>query len=108
MVNNDCVLKVTVAFCTETYRSGFGPGMATLLSGIRKSKSINKAAKEMSMAYSKAWKGLNAAEEALGFKLIERNGPHGSVLTPEGEAFLDKYWAIHEAANAAAQAELTK
>ncbi len=83
-------------------KSAFGKGTAMLLHGVDELHSLNKAAKRMGMAYSKAWKGINATEEQLGFKLIERQAQHGSVLTEQGRRFLAVYDEACEKAKAAA------
>lgn len=79
-------------FCEER---NFGPGVSSLMELVRERQSLAAACKEMHMAYSKAWKIIHKAEEDLGFSLMEgrRGGEHGgnTVLTPEGEAFLDQY-----------------
>ena len=53
--------------------------------------SLNRAAKSMGMAYSKAWRIVNEAEGQLGCKLIERDGARGSTLTPAGERAIAVY-----------------
>lgn len=78
--------------------AAFGPGTAMLLQGVREFHSLNRAAKEMHMAYSKAWKRLKETEEQLGYKLLERNGPKGSELTKEGEETLALFLAMERAA----------
>ena len=61
--------------------------------------SLNRAAaKEMGMAYSKAWNVLRLNESEFGIKFINRNGAHGSELTPEGRAFLEHYQEMELAA----------
>ena len=82
-------------------KKAFGKGTAMLLRGVDTHHSLNKAAKDMGMAYSKAWKSINATEEYLGFKLIERQAQHGSVLTEKGRRFLEVY---EEAEKRAAEA----
>lgn len=65
--------------------ASIGKGLIQLLEGIEQYGSINLATKEMKMAYSKAWKVINNAEERTNLKLVERNGPNGSALTREGK-----------------------
>ena len=76
----------------------FGPGVAELMQLVREKGSLSAAVKEMHMAYSKAWKIIKRAEEDLGFSMMEgqSGGEHGgkTVLTKEGEEFLDKYHAF--------------
>lgn len=74
---------------------GFGPGIATLLRNIEKTGSLLGAAKEMNMAYSKAWKIIKNIENVWGFKLTDRetggkNGG-GSTLTPQAKKLLENY-----------------
>jgi molybdate transport repressor ModE-like protein len=67
----------------------FGPGICELLEKIDDSGSIQAAAKQMNMSYTKAWKILNHAEETMGTELITRvsGGRNGgsSTLTRAGE-----------------------
>ena len=56
---------------------GFGKGIEMLLLGVDKYGSLNRAAKEMGMAYSKAWNVLRLNESEFGIKFINRNGAHG-------------------------------
>ncbi len=73
----------------------FGRGRRFLLEAIDRYGSINRAAKEISISYRKAWGYIKAMEERLGFKLIDRqiggkNGG-GATLTQEAKLFLKKY-----------------
>ena len=67
----------------------FGPGICELLESIDETGSIQAAARQMDMSYTKAWKILNRAEKEMGFALITRmnGGRNGgsSVLTDEGK-----------------------
>ena len=69
----------------------FDHGCVLLLQGIAREHSLNRAAKSMGMAYSKAWRIVNEAEGQLGCKLIERDGARGSTLTPAGERAIEVY-----------------
>ena len=71
--------------------SSFGPGTAALLKGVQEHSSLNKAAKSMRMAYSKAWKSINQTEEQFGFALIDRKKSYGSELTLKGLQLLLLY-----------------
>ena len=85
------VLAIRV-FAGDT--KAFGPGIATLLRHVDALHSLRKAAAEMGMAYSKAWRIVNEAEGQLGCKLIERDGARGSTLTPRGRRALEAYLDI--------------
>ena len=72
-----------------------GNGMAALLRGIAQEGSLNKAAKDMHMAYSKAWTLVNHTEEHFGITLIERHGARGSRLTEDGRLLLQAFAAVN-------------
>ena len=74
----------------------FGRGIANVCRGVREKGSLNAAAKDMGMAYSKAWRIIKDTEEALGMQLLIREGAHGSQLTQNGSDLLDLYTAIEE------------
>lgn len=74
----------------------FGHGVVLLLEGVARQNSLNKAAKSMGMAYSKAWRIVKEAEEQLGCQLLDRKGAHGSTLTPEGERAVAAYNELQE------------
>ena len=78
----------------------FGRGRRFLLESIDKHGSINQASKEVNISYRKAWGYIEAMEERLGFRLIERqtggrNGG-GATLTEDAREFLKKYEALEE------------
>lgn len=76
----------------------FGPGMSTLLMGVKETGSLQGASQSMNMAYSKAWKMLKEAEAAWGFPLTEREtggrDGGGSTLTPQAVRLLEAYAAF--------------
>lgn len=89
-------VRITVKNPTSESDSAFGHGVADLCLGVRETGSLYAAAKRMGMAYSKAWRVLGSTEEALGIKLLERDGARGSTLTPEGNRMLDAYCEIDQ------------
>ncbi len=100
--------RVTLRVDGDFEGHGFGKGIDMLLSGIDEYGSLNRAAKELGMAYSKAWRVLRLTEEEFGVQLIARNGAHGSAITPEGRDFLDHYREMVQAADDAAGAVFDK
>ncbi|HJG30714.1 LysR family transcriptional regulator [Collinsella tanakaei] len=74
----------------------FGQGIALLMDGVEEEHSLNRAAKRMGMAYSKAWRIIKEAEGQLGYELLARDGARGSTLTPEGKRALEVYWSIKQ------------
>lgn len=79
--------KIKLTLYTE--ERFFGPGICELLERIQGTGSIQAAAAEMKMSYTKAWKIVKRAEREMGVNLIARvsggkNGG-GSTLTEAGE-----------------------
>lgn len=98
----NCITRLRIRRGEEDTKTAFGHGTAQLLQGIRELRSLNRAAKRMGMAYSKAWKSIRSTEDHLGFQLIERKAQHGSELTEQGERFLDYFLRAEAAAEEAA------
>ena len=73
----------------------FGIGPYNLLLSIDKLGSLNKAAQEIKISYTKARDILNRAEKELSIKLLEREvggvKGGGSKLTDEARAIMAKY-----------------
>jgi molybdate transport system regulatory protein len=76
----------------------FGDGPARLLDGVEQWGSLRKAAQELGMSYNKAWRILHAAEERLGFPLLDRSVGGslggGSHLTSEAQDLMTRYRAV--------------
>lgn len=93
-------MKVESRFwITEDGKKVFGKGVYQLLNGIRKFGSLNKAAKELNMSYSKAWAIIKRSEEGLKYPLLERKigGAYGggSFLTNKAVQFIEAYEKFH-------------
>jgi molybdate transport system regulatory protein len=73
----------------------FGDGPYELLKRVDKTHSLHRAAKEIGMAYSKAWRLIGAMEKRLGFLLIERKvggqSGGGSRITPQVINLMNHY-----------------
>ena len=89
-------IKLTFEAPGSESDSAFGPGVAALCEGVRETGSLNAAAKQMHMAYSKAWRIMKETEDALGMQLLVRDGAHGSTLTDECAALLEAYHRMHD------------
>lgn len=85
------IVRLAIMSEDSNSNSQFGRGIANLCQGVREQGSLNAAAKSMKMAYSKAWRIVKDTESALGIQLLDRDGAHGSSLTPEGAKLLDTY-----------------
>ncbi len=90
-----------ITFWDQNGEKFFGEGPARLLKGIEEHGSLRAAAISMDMAYSKALRLMKHAEAALGFPLTTRTtggkDGGGSILTPKGKAWLDRYTAYTKA-----------
>lgn len=89
-------VKIMITATEDRKGPTFGKGAATLLHGIEENGSLNKTAKNLHMAYSKAWSMIKKVEDGLGFQLIERYGARGSKLTEDGKEFLELYDAYEK------------
>lgn len=69
----------------------YGPGCVQLMEGVEREHSLNRAAKDLGMAYSKAWRIMKEAEQQLGCELLLRDGARGSSLTADGRRVLSAY-----------------
>ena len=90
-----------IVFFDEDGQKFFGEGPCRLLRAVEKTASLRAAAASMDMAYTKALKLMKNAEAALGFPLTMRaaggKDGGGSILTPEGKEWLDRYEAYRDA-----------
>ena len=90
-----------IVFLDDQNEKFFGEGPARLLRGVEATGSLRASAMAMGMAYTKALKLIRQAEEALGYPLITRTtggkSGGGSVLTAQGERWLQRYEAYREA-----------
>ena len=81
--------------CDEDGTRFFGAGPCRLLRGVERTGSLNAAAAEMKMAYTKALAPVRAVEKALGAPNICRTiggkGGGGSRLTPQAKELIERY-----------------
>lgn len=92
------IIKVSIVNPKAESGSVFGRGIAALCEGVRDTGSLNAAAKNMGMAYSKAWRIIKDTEAALDVQLLDRDGAHGSTLTQDCIKLLDMYQDVEKAA----------
>ena len=90
----------------------FGSGRLHMLETIERLGSMNRAAKELKMSYRALWGRIKSTEERLGTKmLVSKPGGgkgRGSVLTPTGRKFLERYTRLQEKVIAVADREFEK
>ena len=104
----DFQIKVKLSVCSgsseeDDHIGVLSKGTVALLRGIKDKGSLNKAAKDLHMAYSKAWRIVKETEEGFGYLLVNRDGARGSALTEEGEKMLEVYEGLCEEVEAFAQ-----
>ena len=64
-------LRYTLSLRVYGEEKIFGPGIAELLERVEQTHSLRRATMDMGMAYSKAWRIVKTAENALGFPLLD-------------------------------------
>jgi molybdate transport system regulatory protein len=88
-------MKVSYKIWLDRNGKAFGEGPHELLKRVEETESLHRAAQQMAMSYSKAWKLIQSVEKRLGFSLLEKKvggrSGGGSQVTPEGKAFLRRY-----------------
>ncbi|QQK07123.1 winged helix-turn-helix domain-containing protein [Miniphocaeibacter halophilus] len=86
---------VRIILRTEDNKKFFGKGPYMLLLKVKELGSLNKAAKEMGMSYSKAFNVIKSCEKALNKKFLYREiggiKGGGSKLTEDGEKIIEQY-----------------
>ena len=102
------IIRLAIMSEESKSNSQFGRGVANLCLGVRERGSLNAAAKDMKMAYSKAWRIIKETEAALGMQLLDRDGAHGSTLTDDGNKLLDAYLKIDAKLQKSAETEFAK
>ena len=90
-----------IVFVDENGDKFFGEGPCRLMHAIEETGSLRGAAMSMGMAYTKALRLIENAENALGFPLTTRmtggKSGGGSRITPEGKEWLTRYEQYRDA-----------
>jgi molybdate transport system regulatory protein len=88
-------LKVACKIWLDHKGKAFGEGPYKLLNQVKKTCSLHRAANEMEMSYSKAWKLIQVLEKRLGFPLLAKRvggrSGGGSEVTPRAQEFMRRY-----------------
>ncbi len=84
-----------------------GPGRYRLLEELRRTRSINAAAKKAGMSYRRVWAQIREMERLLGYSLIvsTRGGESGggTELTPKALGLMRHYLEVQQAADKAVE-----
>ena len=93
-------MKVAYKIWIDQNGKAFGDGPYELLRGVERTGSLHRAAEEMGMAYSKAWKLVRTVEQRLGFPLLDRKvgglSGGGSRMTRQAKEFMVRYGRFRE------------
>ncbi len=77
-----------------------GMGRVAMLEAIKRSGSINQAAKELNMSYRALWGRLKSMEKRLGKKLLVKSPGGakggGTVLTPLAETLIERFRELND------------
>jgi len=88
-------MKVAYKVWLDKNGKAFGDGPYELLRRVEKTKSLHRAANQMGMAYSKAWRLIQTLEGRLGFPILERKAGGksggGSQVTPKAKNLMNHY-----------------
>lgn len=102
--------RVRVKLCASDDKRelGFGRGIVMLLEGVERLGSLNAIAKEMGMAYSKAWTVVKRTEEEFGVELLVREGQRGSTVTEQARLLMACYHEMLRTGDEAVKAVFEK
>ncbi len=93
-------MKASLKIWLDQDGKAFGDGPYELLKKVEETGSLHKAAAQMEMAYSKAWKMTRMVEQRLGFTVLEREvGGRlggGSRITPRAKELMSCYAVFRE------------
>ncbi len=96
-------MKIGYKIWLDHHGKAFGDGPYELLKRVEETHSLHRAAKEMGMAYSKAWRLIGTMEKRLGFLLIERKvgglAGGGSRVTSQGKELMTRYHCFQKDVN---------
>ncbi len=102
-------VRIKVSIAKKPDIPVMGPGPLHLLEKIRELKSINRAAKSMSLSYVKALNMMNRLEQNLEHKILIRkrggNNRGGTELTPFAEKYIAEYRRLEDKINNFAKCE---
>ncbi len=94
-------VRITLRSGRDGLPGAIGQGCIQLLEGVDREHSLNRAAKGLHMAYSKAWRIVREAEAHAGCELIHRDGARGSNLTDAGRRVVEGYRSLEAEATSA-------
>lgn len=98
-------MKITCKMWLDNNGKAFGKGPCELLKRVAVTESLNEAAAQMGMSYSKAWRLIGTIEKRLGFAVLERTvgglAGGGSKITQQAQDLLRQFEQFEKDAEAA-------
>jgi molybdate transport system regulatory protein len=104
----ECKVMLRLSSTGDRRGLGFVRGIVQLLEGVDRTGSLFAVAREIGMAYSKAWRLIKDTEAEFGVGLLNRDGARGSSLTDTARKMVSIYHETLEAAQNAADAVFKK
>lgn len=93
-------MKIAYKVWLDNNGKAFGEGPYRLLRRVERTGSLYRAAAQMGMSYSKAWRLMRNLEKRLNFPLLERHtggaSGGGSLITPKARELLGRYEKFHK------------
>ncbi|MBI4964513.1 MAG: LysR family transcriptional regulator [Desulfomonile tiedjei] len=84
-----------------------GEGRLRILTAVRLTGSISKAARKLNLPFRSVWAKIKDAERQVGFKIVDTNSS-GSRLTAEGEKLLAQFAELQRSCTRSAHAKFKK
>lgn len=100
-------LRYKVWLENEAGKPVIGEGRFRILTAIRLTGSMSKAARRLKLPFRNVWAKVKDAERQCGFKIVETTRT-GSILTTEGEKLLSRFAELQRSCRRSADAKFKK
>jgi len=100
-------LRYKVWLENESGKPIIGEGRLRILTAVRITGSISKAARKLNLPFRNVWAKIKDAERQLGFKIVETTSS-GSTLTTDGEKLLAQFAELQRSCTRSAHAKFKK
>jgi molybdate transport system regulatory protein len=95
-------LRCKVWIENEDGKPIIGEGRLRILSAVRLTGSMSKAARKLNLPFRSVWAKIKDAERQAGFKIVEST-KSGSKLTAEGEELLSQFAQLQNSCHRSAR-----
>jgi molybdate transport system regulatory protein len=100
-------LRYKVWLENEAGKPIIGEGRLRILTAVRVTGSISKAARKLNLPFRNVWGKIKDAELQSGLRIVETTA-HGSKLTSEGEKLLAQFAELQRSCRRSADAKFKK